>query len=91
MRAAVALALALALVLALPAGAAHCTTWNTEDAEVDVLGRYYHDADLVCLNTEAICSFWTYEESNGIPGLQRGDEVADSTCHGMIAPDTVIF
>lgn len=34
---------------------------------------------------------WIYEESNGIAGLQRADELRDDTCHGEIAGDTVIF
>lgn len=36
-------------------------------------------------------SNWFYEESNGIPGLQRGDDVVDDTCHGLIDADTFVF
>jgi hypothetical protein len=36
-------------------------------------------------------STWVYEESNGIDGLQRGDEIVDDTCHGMIASDTIVL
>lgn len=36
-------------------------------------------------------SIWTYEESNGIEGLQRGDEVHDDTCGGTIESDTLAF
>lgn len=36
-------------------------------------------------------SVWYYEESNDIPGLQRGDEVVDDTCHGMIQSDSILF
>lgn len=34
---------------------------------------------------------WVYQESNGIPGLQREDEVEDNTCHGSIRGDTIIL
>jgi hypothetical protein len=82
-----------AVSVALPAGLAdHCTSWNTEAPEVDstlVGGAYYVDND-VC-QPECIFSIWVYEESNGIAGLQRGDEVVDSTCHGQIDADTIIF
>ncbi|HUR68010.1 MAG TPA: hypothetical protein VM370_02105 [Candidatus Thermoplasmatota archaeon] len=36
-------------------------------------------------------SIWVYEESNGIAGLQREDELRDDTCGGMIDSDTFIF
>ena len=81
-----------AIAIAIPAGAAHCTAPNTEAPEVDttaVGGAHYVDNDLC--QPECIFSIWIYEESNGISGLQRGDEVVDSTCHGMIESDTIIF
>lgn len=37
-------------------------------------------------------TFYIYEESNGVDGLQRADEVADDTCSGRAgAGDTIIF
>lgn len=36
-------------------------------------------------------SIWTYQESNGLEGLQRGDEQRDDTCHWMIESDTFIW
>lgn len=36
-------------------------------------------------------SIWIYEESNGISGLQRQDELRDDTCGGMIAGDAIVF
>jgi hypothetical protein len=36
-------------------------------------------------------SIWIYEESNGMPGLQRGDEIVDDTCGGAIPGDTIVF
>jgi hypothetical protein len=53
-------------------------------------GGFYVDNDLcqpVCL-----FSIWIYQESNGIEGLQRGDEVVDDTCGGAAGEaDTIIF
>ena len=82
-------ALCLSLLTApLPAVAAHCTEWSTSAPEVDLANEYYVDFDHCepCMDT-----FWVYDESNGLPGLQRDDEIWSDTCHGMIAPDTVIF
>lgn len=37
-------------------------------------------------------TFYIYEESNGIDGLQRADEIADDTCGGRVGVgDTIIF
>lgn len=84
----------LSLFLFLGAGSAgHCTTWTTSAPEIDtdpldVTGvRWYFDNDLC--QPECLFSMWFYQESNGIPGLQRGDEVKDDTCHGMIEGDTI--
>lgn len=49
-------------------------------------GDPYHDGGGPCL-----FSVWFYYETNGIPGLQRGDEEHDDTCHGMIESDTILF
>lgn len=50
---------------------------------------WYVDNDLCQLDGCAL-SIWFYEESNGIPGLQRSDEVKDDTCGGAIEGDTII-
>jgi hypothetical protein len=87
-----ALSLLVALAFALPAGAGHCEAYSTTQPDVDVAGVYYVDED--CLDgcsVEILFSIWIYEESNGIPGLQRGDEHTDDTCHGMIEADRVAF
>lgn len=90
------LALALALV-AVPAAAEECvpTTSDPEFDSADLGGtgvglpahgpRYYVDND-PC-QPQCLFSTWAYEESNGIDGLQRGDEVKDDTCGGMIESD----
>lgn len=81
------LPLAILLALSLPAQAAHCETWSTTPAEIDA-GGYYVELDTCPM---CIFSVWIYEESNGIEGLQRGDEIVDDTCHGMIRADTIVF
>lgn len=96
------LTLAMMIALAMPVGAEHCVTWSTHAPEVDTkiaseaagLDRYYVADDcfpLIACPMEPIFSLWIYEESNGIEGLQRGDEVYDDTCHGMIDGDTIVF
>lgn len=82
------------LILGRTADAHHCSTWTTREAEQDlnptgVGPRYYIDHD--DCDSRCMMSMWVYEESNGVDGLQRGDEVEDDTCHGMIAPDTLIL
>ena len=55
---------------------------------------YYIDEDgcpLLAVVQNCHYSFWVYEESNGIAGLQRDDEIRDDTCRGLIPGDTVIF
>lgn len=84
------LTIALAAFLATfpAAGADHCATWSTSNPEADTTtmgGPYYVDLDGIA---EGI---WIYEESNGLPGLQRGDEMKDDTCHGSIESDTIIL
>jgi hypothetical protein len=81
--------LALVAALAVPVEASHCSMWETARPEVDVLGLYYVDHDHC--HPDCIDNVWVYEESNGIPGLQRGDEWYDNTCHGMIPSDTIVF
>ena len=81
------------VALALPVGAEHCTTYTTSDTEVDTgvaegVPRYYVNNGPCHM---CIFSIWVYEESNAINGLQRGDEIIDDTCHGMIRSDTIIF
>lgn len=84
------IATALALLVFQPVSAAECTP-STSRADVDVAGLYYvfDDAD-ICRQTDlCIFSYWVYEESNGIPGAQRGDEHVDDTCGGLIPADRV--
>lgn len=89
----------LFLVLALlgPVEAHHCATWSTtENVEYDtgdhgVGPRFYVDNSPPPLPCCVFGSWWVYEESNGLDGLQREDEVIDDTCHGMIEPDTLVL
>lgn len=91
--------MSILLLLLAPAEATHCATYSTsttdlsarkvvieidrDDLFLDDLHSFYYD---VC-HPECVFSFGTYQESNGIPGLQRGDAFVDETCHGLIASD----
>lgn len=92
-----------ALVLALAGASAEGCTPTTTRATFTVhayggIGYYAYDA---CLDdsprAQEECMYWgawavwIYQESNGIAGLQRDDEMRDDTCGGMIQGDTVIF
>lgn len=85
---------AMLLVFA-PVSASHCTTYSTSENDADTVVVYnpalnwYHIWDNC--QPECLFSYWLYEESNGIPGLQRGDYVVDDTCHWMIESDTMIY
>lgn len=87
-----------ALSIALPASLAdHCTTYSASDAEITTTGDegaiHYVDNDLC--QPECGFSIWLYEESNGLPGLQRSPAAEgnnpyapDNTCHGAYPSDT---
>jgi hypothetical protein len=84
--------LALLLVATAARAQENC---ETEEADVDTgetpAGRYY------VVNDECqpgcLFSVWIYQESNGVDGLQRGDDVCldDGSCCGHPESDTVIF
>ncbi|HUR68902.1 MAG TPA: hypothetical protein VM370_06615 [Candidatus Thermoplasmatota archaeon] len=77
-------AVLMLVVLAFPASASHCVGYRTSHPELTLEG-YYLDND-VC-QPGCLASTWAYEESNGIPGLQRHDAGVDDTCHGMVSGD----
>lgn len=86
--------LALLVALSAPAIAEHCTEPTSDEAELTtcvggVEPCFYVDND--SCQPECTFSLWIYQESNGYPGLQRGDEMEDGTCHGMVEPDTIVF
>lgn len=88
-------ALLAVFALSSAAEAEHCTTYSTTTPNVgcgmyNYEGTYPYYVDEDCCDP-CLSSIWVYDESNGIPGLQRGDEVHDDTCHGMIIPDTIVF
>lgn len=92
MRTILILTAALALLLT-SANAEHCSSYSTSTPEVDTThngGSWYIDND-ICQPECAKPITWIYEESNGIGGLQRGDEIVDDTCHGMIEADWIIY
>ena len=84
------LATALVVALAFTANAEHCTTWTTSAPEIDttIVGGSYYVENNRC---DELCDIWIYEESNGLPGLQREDEVVDDTCHGLVDGDAIVF
>lgn len=58
-------------------------------------GTYYVVNDLCQIDGSCLFSVWVYEESNGHPGLQRGDEICSDQgscdpCAGTQS-DTIIF
>ena len=98
------LSLSILFALALPAQAGHCATWTTSaadatlDASAAEQGTYYVVgvcAIVAFVTNHLVCggdgATWIYEETNGLPGLQRSDEIADDTCHGLIAGDSIVF
>ncbi len=88
-----------ALALVAPVGAETCTpttTFPVFTVHANVIGHpgYYLDIDgAACVLPTNACQVlvWVYEETNGIAGLQRQDEVKDDTCGGQIAGDTIRF
>jgi uncharacterized membrane protein len=73
--------------LALPASATVVgCSYSTTDAELDAAG-YYVSLD----KGGDLGGIWIYEESNGIGGLQRGDEVVDDTGDGCIEADGLVL
>ncbi|HUR70058.1 MAG TPA: hypothetical protein VM370_12505 [Candidatus Thermoplasmatota archaeon] len=95
MRALLLLAIIAAFLVAAPAEATCEMTTSTPEVDTGDHGpdlpRYYVDNDVI-QTAGPIFSIWVYEESNGLDGLQRGDEVVDDTCGGAAGPgDTVII
>lgn len=88
--------LVVALLLPGLAGASHQSEWcepRTTEAEVDVEiagGRYYVDS-VPQQDWPITSAIWIYEESNGVPGLQRRDALQDDTCGHPELGDTIIF
>lgn len=91
----------LTLILTMAPAVGEACEPTTSDPEVDTRfippavwqetfgrdARFYVDND-PC-QPECGFSIWIYEESNDIDGLQRGDEMHDDTCGGMIRSDTL--
>ncbi len=75
---------ALAMSFASPAFAADGECHPTTTDPTATLDKHYVDVDSK--------GVWVYEESNGVPGLQRGGagDPVDDTC-GIFAPDTLII
>lgn len=92
MRVLIALCLAFALLPeTVAAGCETSTTTPLLDTGETAAGQHYVVADDCSWWCVTGYMFWVYEESNGIPGLQRGDENVDDTCGGAIRADTVVL
>lgn len=99
MRATLLGAVAGILVLTLaPVDASHCVTYSTSRTDLEArtivieVGEVpttddFHYAYYDACHPGCLFSFGTYQESNGIPGLQRGDGFVNDTCHGLIPAD----
>jgi hypothetical protein len=95
-----AIPLVLAALTALPlmfVGASGCemttseATLDTGPASAELgIDRFYEDND-PCWWCVLPYTVWIYQESNGVDGLQRGDEWVDDTCGGTYTPDTIIY
>ena len=68
------------------------TDLTIPDATGAAGGDIYVDNDFCQLDGCAF-SIWIYQETNGVAGLQRGDEVENdvANCNGEFAADTDIF
>lgn len=65
---------------------------STDDGAILVAAEgYYVLSDGTILTSPYLFTLWTYQESNGQAGLQRGDEACDETNGGQTQPDTFCF
>lgn len=69
--------------------ATSCSGHELEHCQVRVCGFLLGGS--TCYLESAGYFTWVYEESNGIPGLQRQDEVVDDTCGGQIPGDRILY
>lgn len=86
--------LAIITMMAFAGAASGCepTTASPEvSADIPVAGTFYVDKDCPSIGGSECISVWIYQESNGILGLQRNDDVHDNTCGGQIDHDTVVL
>ncbi|HUR70057.1 MAG TPA: hypothetical protein VM370_12500 [Candidatus Thermoplasmatota archaeon] len=95
MRALPLLAITTAFLVAAPARADCQMTTSIPEVDTGDRGegvpRAYVD-NYACASCGLVFSIWTYQESNSVEGLQRGDESHDDTCGGAAGPgDTIIF
>lgn len=93
-----ALVLLVPLLLSLPAaGAEECAlTTSTTDGSQVVVDTTTNDAVVHYLaidlcQPDCFFSIWPYREYNGVPGLQRADEMRDDTCGGLYEGDGFEF
>jgi hypothetical protein len=95
--------IATAFLLAIPGNALAAECSNTEyrplvtiQDPLNVVGGDLFVVNDFCQLDGCTFSIWIYQESNGIIGLQRGDEgecIPHACVHddGWCAPDTIVF
>lgn len=74
------------LILSIPSTLAECPSVESPTAEVSGVYVELDQCQPTCL-----ISLWIYQESNGIPGLQRADAIRDDTCGGILQPDVLLI
>jgi hypothetical protein len=84
------------IALLLASGLARAGGCETSAPELTLetpAGTFYVDNDLCQLDGSCLFSIWIYQETNGQPGLQRGDETCvdeSCNCDGM-ETDTIVL
>ncbi len=92
------IAILLPLAFLAPTAAEACQP-TTSTAHAEVAGVYVFvgclsdewDDQMECQWFGPWGTTWIYQESNGIPGLQRNDDFHDDTCGGQITADTILY
>lgn len=86
--------LLLILCVVTASGLAEACEPTTSDPEVALpvagAATFYVDGD-ACPECSLAILIWIYEESNGLAGLQRSDDVHDDTCAGEVSADTAVL
>lgn len=89
------------LALCSSAGAEHCEGPGETPPKLLIAdksgtlgGDIYVNSDMCqmeCCPCIVVDGITIYQESNGFPGQQRGDEIVDDTCHAAVPPDRMLW
>ena len=84
--------LALAALAAVAPADALDPRCTTSDPDIDTRETTGRDQPRFYVDLDGTDAVWIYEETNGIPGLQRGDSMKDDTFGGLCyAPDDIVL